>query len=463
MSQSLEGLFPLSSTITPAAPEALRADFPKIPAKAAVYLLTTTTESNADHPVLLATVGDLRAALKRRLADNPPDAKTKRVAYGTLCTRVHYRIVHSALAANFYYAGAARELFPETAGGLVPWRTSWWVAVERAGVTPFPRFRKTHELADPALTYAGPIRDKHAAQRLVESLEDLFDLCRYHSILVQAPQGKACAYKEMGKCPAPCDGSVSLESYRAQIEATLAFVTDADGGAKAQGLQSLGLSGGSPRAVWRQRLEERMKAAAANLQFETAGKIKQRLARAGLLNTEAYAATGRLEDFGFLTLQPGKGRPWIEPWVVHFAPEDNSSISNLKLQIENRKSKIENRAIQCLPQFHIKQLPVVAEELAGQCREIGQGAAAAWLTAEQAPDAALVAHHLFKGESDHGVWLRLADAQDAGAIIRAAQALRARKAAKPLAEQSTDAVPEAAPEAVSGAGDLGELPGVSGV
>ena len=33
-------------------------------------------------------------------------------------------------------------------------------------------------------------RMKHAAQRLVETLEDLFDLCRYHHILVQAPHGK---------------------------------------------------------------------------------------------------------------------------------------------------------------------------------------------------------------------------------------------------------------------------------
>ena len=418
MTPALETLFPLSSSITPAAPEALRADFPKIPAKPAVYLLTTTTDSTDNHAVLLATVGDLRAALKRRLADTPADAKTKRIPYGTLCTRVHYRIVHSALAANFYYAAAARQLFPQTAAALIPWHTSWWIAVEREGpaATPFPRFRKTNVISDPAMAYAGPIRDKHAAQRLVECLEDLFDLCRYHHILVQAPHGKACAYKEMGKCPAPCDGSVSLESYRAQINAALAFLATIP---IAQPLGSSGVTP-SPREAWRAQLEAQMQSAAAGLHFETAARIKQRLARASIVNTEPYAPVARLEDFAFLTLQPGKGRPWIEPWLVHFG--------------EN--------PIQPLPQFNKKQLATAAEGLAEQCRQLLQVPAPTCLTADQTLHAALVAYHLFKAESDHGLWLRLGEARDPVAISKAAQTLYARKARKPLAEQSTDAVPE---------------------
>ncbi len=58
-------------------------------------------------------------------------------------------------------------------------------------MTPHPRFRKTSNLSDESLAYAGPIRDKNAANRLVESLEELFDLCRYHNTLVQVPHGKA--------------------------------------------------------------------------------------------------------------------------------------------------------------------------------------------------------------------------------------------------------------------------------
>ncbi len=424
MMLDLPSLFPNSAAIDPAAPEERRADFAGIPAKAAVYLLTSTTQEAESHPVLLATVGDLRAALRRRLADTPAEVKSKRVPYGQICTRVHYRVVHSAFAANYYYAQAARELFPETAAALIPWHTSWWVAVERPGVTPHPRFRKTSNLSDESLAYAGPIRDKHAANRLVESLEDLFDLCRYHNILVQAPHGKACAYKEMGKCPAPCDGSMHLDVYQTQISAALGFLTNA-----------AAPTGPSPREAWRGTLESQMKAAAALLQFESAAKIKQRLSRAGLLNTEPFAATAALEDFAFLTLQPGQGKPWIEPWLIHFGPG-----------IENQKSgaapAIENSPIRPLAPFNLKRLPAAADELAAQCRGILAQPRATSLTPDQSAHAALVAHHLFKADSDHGIWLRLSAIarQGSAAIISAAEKLRAKKTPKPLAEQSTDTV-----------------------
>src|SRR5579862_7122183 len=74
-----------------------------IPAKKAVYLLV---DSN-DQPLLLATVGNLRAALQRRLADAAPDEKTRRIPYNKITHRVHYCIVHSPFAANLWYYKAA--------------------------------------------------------------------------------------------------------------------------------------------------------------------------------------------------------------------------------------------------------------------------------------------------------------------------------------------------------------------
>ena len=90
----------------------------------------------------------------------------------------------------------------------------------------------------------------------------------------------------MGKCPAPCDGSESLERYRARVDAAMAFAANEN------------------RAAWRDSLEGEMKAAAAALEFEKAGRLKQRLTRAGLLQNEALAHLGWLEDFSFTVFSP---------------------------------------------------------------------------------------------------------------------------------------------------------------
>src|SRR5256885_1820097 len=100
----------------------------------------------------------------------------------------------------------------------------------------------------------GPLEDKHAAARLIQLVEDSFDLCRYYNILVESPNTKACAYKEMGKCPAPCDGTISMDEYRRGIERSAQvlirpedFLTEQDA---------------------------RMQKLAGELQFEQAAKVK---------------------------------------------------------------------------------------------------------------------------------------------------------------------------------------------
>ena len=60
----------------------------------------------------------------------------------------------------------------------------------------------------------GPFMTKKQAMLSAESVTDALDLCRHHHLLVLAPDASACAYKDMGRCPAPCDGSESMASYR---------------------------------------------------------------------------------------------------------------------------------------------------------------------------------------------------------------------------------------------------------
>ena len=248
------------------------------PAKWVVYLFTDA----ADQPVQLLCVKNLRASLKRRLGGDEMIGPTRKVDYRELVRRIYWRRVDSAFEADLVYLDIARRLFPQSYRGMMGFSPAWFVQVNPANR--FARYVKTIDSKREGIMI-GPFADKHAAARFMELIEDAFDLCRYYNILIESPHGRACAYKEMGKCPAPCDGSISIEQYRQMIQwsaevavAPEKFVADHT---------------------------HRMAAAAAELKFESAAKIKQYLAQIGQFGKGAFRFARRLENFRYLSFQHG--------------------------------------------------------------------------------------------------------------------------------------------------------------
>lgn len=359
-----------------------------VPAKGAVYLLVG--EGNV--PLLLATVGDLRAALKRRLADMVVDAKTKRIDYAKITRGVFYKEVHSPFAANLWYMRTARTLFAGEYRRMISYRAPWWICLKRDD--PRVIFKRTTDLDRGDVDYIGPIIQRRVAEKLVETALDLFDLCRYPEVIAQAPHGKACAYKEMGKCPAPCDGSVPLTWHGEQL------------------VRARDVLSGVGREQWLATVKGAMTEAAAKLEFEKAGRIKALLARAELLEHESAAHARPLEAFKFLTLQPGTGRTTVEPFVVM-----GGEVTPLPLM------KKKTLAADAVAVFNaIVDRPVGAP-----------------LDEAQHDHVALVAHHLYRGEDDAGVWLRITPTFNHETIAaQAAELLERRRPTKPMAEQSSD-------------------------
>ncbi len=418
-------LLPESATIdTTAVDSTQRIPWKTIPAKKAIYLLTDAN----DQPLLLATVGNLRAALQRRLTDAAPDEKTRRIPFSKIAQHVHYRIVHSPFAANLWYYKAAARLFPATYQEMISWRPAWWISIDPTAL--FPRFRRTQNLSDPTLQYAGPIQDKNAAGKLIEALEDLFDLCRYYNILVQAPHGKACAYKEMGKCPAPCDGTVSMPHYHSQIRDALNFLigiasqkpalpkpADSIGGTT---VPTLGNLPNNPDSIssyesWRQSHESQMRAAAAQQEYERANKIKAKLERGAIIEQPQFHFIRSLSQFSFLALQPGQGRPYIEPFFIH------------------------GGHIEAGPPIHKKNLSAAVGEWYARIAELRSQPIKPPLTREATETIGLAVHHLLRGGDDAGIYLPMHAITDAQAILTAAKKLIARRTPpKPMAEQSSE-------------------------
>ncbi|HSI36483.1 MAG: hypothetical protein ACAI43_11390 [Phycisphaerae bacterium] len=252
------------------------------PAKWVVYLVTDAD----DQPVQLLCVKNLRASLKRRLGqDAEQQGPSRRVDYRGLVRRVYWRRVDSAFEADVVYLEAARAVFPQSYRGMLGFEPAWFVHADLEHR--YPRLVKTIDLTRGG-TLIGPVEDKHVAARLIQLIEDAFDLCRYYNVLTEAPRGRPCAYKEMGKCPAPCDGTISMAQYYE--------------------LMRWGIETAVAPDQLIEKTQRRMADAAAGLNFEAAGKVKQYLDQLSQFGAGPFKHVRRIEDFRYVTLQPG-GRP----------------------------------------------------------------------------------------------------------------------------------------------------------
>jgi hypothetical protein len=175
------------------------------------------------------------------------------------------------------------------------YQPAWFLAVDPSNQ--FPEFVHNQGLTVTKGVSIGPFRDKKAAHRFADQLVDLFDLCRYQHILRQAPNGAACAYKDIGKCPAPCDGTVTMGSYRKMAShAVSAAIGETD----------------EIRSYW----ENRMTKASQALEFERAGAIRKKLDTVRRLRKGGGEFADLAERFDFLIIQRHRGRKGLTPFFV---------------------------------------------------------------------------------------------------------------------------------------------------
>jgi hypothetical protein len=170
-------------------------------------------EDDTGATVLLGATADARAFSAKRLG--APDGA--RADLSGVCRGLVVAPVASGFDAELVYLAMARERMPRVYRQLMARGSPCVVKLDAAARFPEPQAMELAEArGDEPGCLLGPVLKKHAS-RLAEAVVDAFDLCRYPHILRQAPGGVACAYKEMGRCPAPCDGSETLEAYRARV------------------------------------------------------------------------------------------------------------------------------------------------------------------------------------------------------------------------------------------------------
>lgn len=249
----------------------------------------------ADTLILTLATENIRRTVWHRL--NPPGepGRRPRTDLRAVARRLWWTPTYSVFETSLVYLRLARRLAPGRYRQDLAFGPVWFARVNPADPCP-------HWVADtfaftPPTVDVGPFRDRDSCRRFIELLEDTFDLCRHHEVLRLAPSGQACAYHEMGKCSAPCDGSITLEEYRRTITASVEFAIGHSDTKLAQ-------------------MEAEMRAAADRLQFERAAQIRQHLSRV----RKHLASDGRLhlvpDAFRYLVIQRGGGTSRVKPFFI---------------------------------------------------------------------------------------------------------------------------------------------------
>lgn len=245
-----------------------------LPSRPAVFQF----ENAAGAPLLFATTQNLRAATAARLgpgtAPAPGRADLRDVVRG-----VRWIEVSGPFEARWKHYRILRERDPTNYRKLIGFGPAWFLNVNF--VARVPDLRVTERIYTLSGEFAGPWPTQRDATAVLEELWDLFELCRYPAEVARAPGGKRCAYADMGRCDAPCDGGAPLDRYAERVRAAWSFVC---GGAE----------------HWLAESAARMQRAAAALDFEGAQLIKRQREWAEGWRSAGQARVRRAEEMNFL-------------------------------------------------------------------------------------------------------------------------------------------------------------------
>ncbi len=227
-------------------------DLSLLPGTPAVLLFV----DEAGRPVQLLTTQQLKRIVTTRLTA-PEEPVRGKADLAEIVRGVRWRAVGCAFEARWWYYRLASALHPREYRDMISFGSAWFLHVDWG--LPIPEIRVSERVWTLSGEFVGPWPSHKECQTALEGLWDLFDLCRYPEQVRRSPQGARCAYAEMGRCDAPCDGSAALDAYVARVRAAWEFAC-------------------SGADAWIADAAQRMKTVAAEQRYELAAQIRQQLA-----------------------------------------------------------------------------------------------------------------------------------------------------------------------------------------
>ncbi len=250
----------------------------QIPAKRGVALLAAAS----DRPIVLLPGADLRSRIRNRLAAPTEEERKKTPDLHEVTRSVRWILAESHFETDLAYMELARWIWPARFRQMLAFKPPWFVHVDPDEA--MPAFRRGRDVLPRPGICVGPFPSARTADRFIGILEDVFQLCRDPGCLAQAPEAETCTYGQMGRCLRPCDGTIDMEAYRRVVARAGQFAA-------------------GQRGPVQQELADRMRQAAAALEFEQAAQLKSRLERISELDDPVFAHVRAREQLAYLSVQ----------------------------------------------------------------------------------------------------------------------------------------------------------------
>lgn len=239
----------------------IQEELKKLPAKPGVYLMHDASDT-------IIYVGKA-ISLKNRVRQYFQESRQVSPKIERMIAKIawfEYIVTDSELEALVLECNLIKEHTPRYNTMLKDGKTYPYIKVTVK--EPFPRLVFSREEKRDGNRYFGPFT---SASRIREAIEVINSVCHLRtcrkSLVPGDPEesgqppkinSRPCLYHEIGQCPAPCQGWVSEEEYRANVEKAIRFL---------QG----------DTAQIRHQLTEKMNDASARMEFEEAAVYRDRI------------------------------------------------------------------------------------------------------------------------------------------------------------------------------------------
>lgn len=221
----------------------------KLPEQPGVYLM----HSKTDEIIYVGKAINLRNRV-RQYFQSGRNRSPKIEKMITLIHYFEYIVTDSELEALVLENNLIKEYAPKYNTMLTDDKTYPFIKVTLE--EPFPRVLLTRQMKRDKAKYFGPFTSSGAVRDTIELIKKLYHI-RFCNKKLPKEIGldRPCLYYQMKQCPAPCQGYITEEEYRKNIDEVLEF-----------------LNGNTKKVV--SQLEEKMREAAAEFEFEQAAEYR---------------------------------------------------------------------------------------------------------------------------------------------------------------------------------------------